>query len=226
MSAGTLYIVSGPIGNLDDITIRALNILKSVDLVVSEDTRETKKLLDHFNITVEQFSYRDQNHNSVTPKIIEFLEIGKSIALVSDSGTPAISDPGFKLVRDVTRKGIKVSPIPGASAVITALSVGGLPTDRFTFLGFLPKSESQRIDLLKKYGNQDSTLIIYESPYRIVKLLNEILESLGDRTICIARELTKLHEQIVTDTVSNLLNHFQKIPPKGEFVVLIAKEDF
>jgi 16S rRNA (cytidine1402-2'-O)-methyltransferase len=223
LSSGTLYIVSGPIGNLQDFTYRAVETLKSVDLVLSEDTRETTKLLDAYGVKVSQISYRDQNHDHVFAQILDLLGSGKTAALVSDSGTPTISDPGYKLVRDLIQKGIKVSPVPGPSAIIAALSASGLPTDKFSFLGFLPKKEGPRIKLLSAYGALDNTLIIYESPYRIHKLLEEIKLALGNRRVTLARELTKLHEEIVTDFVENLLS--QEKTYKGEFVVLISKEE-
>lgn len=221
--AGNLYVVAGPIGNLEDITIRALDILKKADLVVSEDTRETSKLLSHFDITAKQISYRDQNHDKVYSFILESLNVGQSVALVSDCGTPLISDPGYKLVRDLISAGIKVQTVPGPSAVIAALSVSGLPTDKFAFLGFLPKGSGQRAKLLTEYGELDSTLIIYESPYRIAKLLEEISVTLGNRTVCLARELTKVHEETVTGKVRDLLVKYADKTFKGEFVVLISK---
>ncbi len=225
MNQGRLYLVSGPIGNFNDITLRAIETLKTSDLILSEDTRETAKLLQHFNITAQQISYRDQNHDRVLESVLSLLENDKTLSLVSDSGTPTISDPGFKLVRELTEKGIKVIPIPGPTAAMAALSASGLPTDRFVFLGFLPKTEGRRVNLLKMYGELDNTLIIYESPYRIFKLLEEILETLGDRKVCLARELTKVHEEIVTAKTSVLLESIKTKSPKGEYVVLVSKEE-
>lgn len=223
MNQGRLYLVSGPIGNFGDITLRALEILKTSDLILSEDTRETSKLLSHYQIKAEQVSYRDQNHERVLEGVLSMLENGKTLALVSDSGTPTISDPGFKLVRELTEKGITVTPIPGPTAAMSALSASGLPTDRFVFLGFLPKTDGKRASLLKTYGELDNTLIIYESPYRISRLLEEIKETLGERKVCLARELTKIHEEITTSTVSDLIEKYKNKAPKGEFVVLISK---
>jgi len=223
---GKLYIVSTPIGNMGDITIRALDILKSVDLILSEDTRETSKLLQHYNIENSQISYRDQNHIRVFNNILETLESGKNIALVSDSGTPLISDPGFKLVQELIEKGIKVESIPGPSAVIGALTVSGLPTDKFTFLGFLPKKAGQQEKILKEYGNTESTLVIYESPYRVVKLLEQIQSVLGNRKVCVVKDLTKMYETLIYGEISDILTSRTSIKPKGEYIVLVAKENF
>jgi 16S rRNA (cytidine1402-2'-O)-methyltransferase len=218
---GKLFIVASPIGNLEDISFRALKTLKEVSFILSEDTRETQKILNHFEISKPQISYRDQNHQAVIKRILEILNDGLDIALLSDRGTPLISDPGFKLVRDVIEAGVKVESIPGPSSVISALVVSGLPTDRFIFLGFLPKGENQRLEMLKLYGNLESTLILFESPYRIQKLLEEIKKSLGFRDVVVAKELTKLHEEVYRFNLSDLEN--QKIDTRGEFVVLISK---
>ena len=219
--SGTLYIVASPIGNLEDISFRALKTLKEYSFILSEDTRETQKLLNHFEIEKSQISYRDQNHSIVVKKIITILSEGLNIALLSDRGTPLISDPGYKLVREVLNAGYKVESIPGPSAVISSLVVSGLPTDRFIFLGFLPKSDKQRKEMLTLYGNLKSTLIVFESPFRIAKLLQEIKESLGNRDIVVAKELTKLHEEVYRFNLNDLEN--QKIDTRGEFVVLISK---
>jgi 16S rRNA (cytidine1402-2'-O)-methyltransferase len=219
--SGKLYIVASPIGNLEDISFRAINILKSCSFIVSEDTRETQKILNHFDISKPQISYRDQNHKIVVSKIVEILKDGLDLALLSDRGTPLISDPGFKLVRDVIDLGYKVESVPGPSAVISALVVSGLPTDRFIFLGFLPKSEKQRVEMVEKYGNLESTLILFESPFRVEKLLKEIKEALGDRDVVVAKELTKLHEEVYRFNLKDL--HSQKIDTRGEFVVLVSK---
>jgi 16S rRNA (cytidine1402-2'-O)-methyltransferase len=226
MKKGTLYIVPTPIGNLSDITLRALEVLKEVELILSEDTRDTTKLLDRYGITKSQISYRDQNHERVFERLFELLDTGADIALVSDSGTPLISDPGFKLVRDLIAKEIPVVALPGASAVTSALVVSGFPTDKFTFLGFLPKSGGQRKKLLMEYGGLDSTLIIYESPFRINKLLEEIKESLDERKVCLVNDQTKLYEKVIRGTVSELLENTKSAKLKGEFVVLVAKKDF
>ena len=226
MIAGTLYIVSTPIGNLSDITLRALEVLKSVDVILSEDTRETAKILSKFEITKKQISYRDQNHSLVMPKILDLLNSGMNLALASDSGTPLISDPGYKLVRDCIDKGINVISIPGPSAALSALSISGLPTDKFVFVGFLPKQASQRKKLLEKYGKLDCTLVIYESPYRLSKLLSETLNVLGNRKVCIANELTKIYEKVLRGNVINLMAETENIHIKGEIVFLVAKEGY
>lgn len=225
MRPGTLHIVSGPVGNLEDITLRALETLKNVDLILSEDTRETDKLLKHYKIDAPQISYRDQNHDKVFPRIWETLKEGKSLALISDSGTPLISDPGFKLVRELRARDIPVTAVPGPSAVVAALSISGLPTDKFIFLGFLPKSSGKRNDLLTTYGNLDSTLVIYESPHRIVKLLTEIQKILGSRMVCVAKDLTKMYESVLTGRVGDILKNTDVFKEKGEYVVLVSKED-
>lgn len=219
--SGKLFIVASPIGNLEDISFRAVSTLKEVDFILSEDTRETQKILNHFSISKPQISYRDQNHQLVINRIKDILSDGLNLALLSDRGTPLISDPGFKLVRDVINAGFKVESIPGPSSVISALVVSGLPTDRFIFLGFLPKSEKQRLEMLEKYGKLESTLILFESPFRIVKLLEEVKLSLGERDVVVAKELTKLHEEVYRFNLRELES--QKIDTRGEFVVLISK---
>lgn len=218
----TLFIVSTPIGNMQDITFRALDIIKNADYIISEDTRETQKLLNYFQISKNQISYRDENHYKVLPKILDLLSSGCSLALVTDRGTPLISDPGFKLVKEVIKNGYKVDSIPGPSSVITALTLSGLPTDRFIFLGFLPKSEKQRKDTFEKYGNLDSTLIFFESPNRITKFLEEAKSVLGNRNVCVAKELTKVNQEVYRFNLQDLES--QKIDLRGEFVVLISKE--
>jgi len=220
--AGKLYIVASPIGNMDDITLRALKVLKDVSYILSEDTRENHKLINHFEIQKSQISYRDQNHASVLVKIIDLLENDNDLAILSDRGTPLISDPGFKLVREVINKGFEVVSIPGASSVIASLVVSGLPTDKFTFLGFLPRTESQRVKIIHKFGELDSTLIFFESPYRILKLLKEVKSTLGDRDVCVVKELTKLHEEIYRFNLRDMDS--VKIDLRGEFVVLVSKE--
>lgn len=226
MQKGKLFIVSTPIGNMGDITLRAIETLKNVDLILSEDTRETSKLLQHFEIQKSQISYRDQNHYRVFETILKNLEEGKNIALVSDSGTPLISDPGFKLVQDLIAANIKIESIPGPSAVISALTVSGLPTDKFTFIGFLPKKSGQQDKILQSYGNLESTLIIYESPYRVVKLLEQIHQSLGNRKVCIVKDITKLYESLIYGQIEDILANRTNIKAKGEYIVLVAKSDY
>ncbi len=221
---GTLFVVATPIGNLSDITLRALDVLKDVEYILSEDTRETSKILNKFDIQKQQISYRDENHSKVYGQILELLESGNNCALVSDSGTPLISDPGFKLVQELRNKNIKIVTIPGPNAAVAALSISGIPTDKFTFLGFLPKKASHIEKILNEFGAHDTTLVVYESPYRVKKLLIQINDVLGDRIVSLCRELTKVHEEVITDKVSNIIkNGFTE---KGEFVVLIAKKGF
>jgi 16S rRNA (cytidine1402-2'-O)-methyltransferase len=221
---GRLYIVATPIGNISDISNRALEVLRDVAVIASEDTRETAKILEHFAIKTSQVSYREQNHARIAPFIIETLTSGKNVALVSDSGTPLISDPGYKLVKQAVESNITVEAIPGPSAIISALSISGLPTDKFSFLGFLPRSSGERKNLLQKYGNLDNTLVIYESPFRVYKLLQEILEHLGNRQVCVANDLTKKFEKVTRGTVSEVIALFGNQKLKGEYVVLVGKE--
>ncbi|MFC1700431.1 16S rRNA (cytidine(1402)-2'-O)-methyltransferase [Patescibacteria group bacterium] len=226
MKTGRLFVVATPIGNLSDITLRALEVLKNVSYILSEDTRETHKLLEKYEISASQISYRDQNHTKVLPKIIQILNTGSDVALVSDSGTPLISDPGFKLISELLDQGYNVESIPGPSALISALVSSGLPTDKFSFVGFLPRSSGQIVKILTSYGNSDSTLIIYESPFRVEKLLNYIKDTLGDRQVVLAKELTKIHEKFYRGTTSEVLDEIKGKKHKGEFVVLVAKEGF
>ncbi|KKS60436.1 MAG: Ribosomal RNA small subunit methyltransferase I [candidate division WWE3 bacterium GW2011_GWF2_42_42] len=197
MSDSKLYIVSTPIGNMSDITLRALEVLKSVDLILSEDTRETDKLLKKYGFSKPQISYRDQNHTRVIEQIKDMLKNGKSLALVSDSGTPLISDPGFKLVRELALENLKLETIPGPSAVTAALSVSGLPTDKFLFVGFLPKSAVQIEKFFEKYSDIDATLIFYESPFRLSKSMQIAQKVLGHRQACVCNDLTKMYEEVV-----------------------------
>ncbi|MFA5776054.1 MAG: 16S rRNA (cytidine(1402)-2'-O)-methyltransferase [Patescibacteria group bacterium] len=218
-----LYVVATPIGNLEDITYRAVSVLKTADTVFSEDTRQSKKLFDRYQITTLLKSYRDQNHDRALQEILDILRQSKTIALVSDSGTPLISDPGYKLVRSVINAGYSVIPIPGPSAVTASLSASGLPTDKFSFVGFLPKSQGKRTEILKEFGKLDSTLVIYESPFRVVKLLQEILDTLGDREVCLACEITKMFEKFERGRVSELLHKMSTQKIRGEYTVLISK---
>jgi 16S rRNA (cytidine1402-2'-O)-methyltransferase len=226
MSKGILYIIATPIGNMDDISLRAIETLKAVDMVLSEDTRETYKLLKKYNLDKSQVSYRDQNHDRVIKSILELLKDGKNVALVSDSGKPLISDPGYKLVHRLVRESVEIKVIPGPSSVISALVVSGLPTDKFTFVGFLPKTENQREALLKTYGQLDSTMIIFESPNRLAKLMTQIEKSLGNRYVCLVNEQTKVYEKVIRGTAGNIMEKFGAEKIRGEFVVLVAKEDF
>lgn len=219
---GKLFLVATPIGNMDDISARALRTLAEVDYILSEDTRETQKLLNYFNIQKHQISYRDQNHTRVFKEIQNFLESGLNIALVSDRGTPLISDPGYKLVRDLIELGVKIESIPGPSSIIDALVLSGLPTDKFVFLGFLPRSKSQIEKILKEYGELDATLIIFESPFRVESLLDILFEVLGSRDVAVCKELTKLHEEIYRFNLGTRKG--QGIDLRGEFVICVSKK--
>lgn len=220
---GNLYIVATPIGNLQDITLRAIDTLKSVDFVVCEDTRVTGKLLTHLKIKKPLISLNEFNEEQETYNVIKKLETC-SMAIVSDAGTPLISDPGYRLVLEAKKKGFRVIPIPGPSALIAALSASGLPTDKFTFLGFLPKSAIRTQKILNTVKTVDQTIILYESPHRIVKTIEAIKEVFGDINITIAREITKIYEEIFSEKASNLIYKYTKTTPKGEFVVLINRK--
>lgn len=218
---GTLYVVSTPIGNLEDITLRALRVLKEVDLICAEDTRKTRILLNHYNIQTPLTSYFEHNEKRKTPLIIEELTSGKSIAIVSEAGTPAISDPGYRLITHALQQAIAVIPVPGPSAVITSLSISGLPVHRFAFEGFLPVKTGKRRNFLKKIIAEERTLIFYESPHRIMGTLKDLIEILGDRSAVLCRELTKIHEEKIYGKLSLLLKSVEKRPIKGEITVLV-----
>lgn len=218
---GTLFIVATPIGNLEDITFRAVRILSQVDLIAAEDTRQTKILTNRYQIKTPLTSYHKFNIKSKTSYLISLLKEGKSIGLVSDSGMPGICDPGYELIKAAIDQEIKVEPIPGPSAAITALAISGLPTDSFTFEGFLPKKPGKKAKKLKELKNEKRTIIIYESPYRLVKTLEEIKEILGDRQIAVGRELTKKFEEISRGKVSQVLVRFREKNPKGEMIIVI-----
>lgn len=218
---GTLYIVSTPIGNMEDITLRALRILKEVDLIAAEDTRRTGLLLKHFEIQTPLTSYFEGNELKKRGYILSKLKEDKNIALVSDAGTPGISDPGFRLIQLVIENKIPIVPIPGPSAVVTALSVSGLPTDSFVFKGFLPHKSKKRRDLLKELIEVRETLIFYESPHRFSETLKDILEILGDREIVLTRELTKVYEEIMRGKVSQIQNMIGERKLKGEITLVV-----
>ena len=225
---GTLFIVATPIGNLDDISFRAVEILKSVDLVLAEDTRHSKKLLKHLNIAKPIRAFHEHNEREKMKAIIGELHSGKSIALISDAGTPLISDPGYFLVAQAKKEGLRVVPIPGPSALITALSASGLASDSFTFLGFLPSKKTARIKLLKTLLNKTGTSIFYESPKRILATLTDMHTIFGgSREVCLAKELTKVFETIQTDSIPNLIRYLtaDENNQKGEFVILISAND-
>jgi 16S rRNA (cytidine1402-2'-O)-methyltransferase len=216
-----LYIVSTPIGNLKDITLRALEVLKSVDFIACEDTRQTLKLLRHYNIKKPLVSYYSYNKIQRGDYILGQLKTGKSCALVSDSGTPGISDPGWLLVKTAIETGLNISAIPGPSASLAALSVSGFPADRFLFCGFLSPKPGRRKNQLKELGQEEATLIFYESPHRLLKTLADMLEVFGDRPICICRELTKRFEEIRREKLSFSLEHFRRALVRGEFVIIL-----
>lgn len=220
--SGTLYLVSTPIGNLEDMSFRAVKVLKGVDLLAAEDTRHTGKLLQHFQIATPQVSYHDHNRQSRTPELVAGLRQGKAIALVTDAGTPGISDPGYELVKACADADIPVVPIPGASAAITALTVSGLACDRFVFEGFLPAKAQARRTHLETLKTEGRTLIFYEAPHRLRQTLQDLMILGGDRQIVLARELTKLHEEIWRGTVAEAVDHFNQREPQGEFTVIVA----
>ena len=217
---GTLYLVATPIGNLEDITYRAVKVLASVDLIAAEDTRKTKILLDHYNISKPMMSYYSYNEKARAPQLIEKLLDGQSIALVSDAGTPGISDPAFHIVQQALENAITIIPIPGPAACIAALIASGLPTDRFVFEGFLPlkKGRKTKFELLQ---SESRTMIIYESPHRIIKTLTDIQTYFGSRNVVVARELTKKFDDIVRGSVQTVLTEVSKKSPRGEYVVII-----
>lgn len=220
---GTLYVVGTPIGNLEDMTFRAVKVLQQVETIAAEDTRHTGKLLHHFQITTPQLSYHDHNRRSRLPDLLHRLECGESIALVTDAGMPGISDPGYELVYACVERGITVVPIPGASAVVTALSAAGLPTDRFVFEGFLPAKGQERQARLESLSTEPRTMVFYEAPHRVRQTLQDLATHLGgDRSIVMARELTKLHEQFWRGTLLQALDYYQTKEPQGEFTLVVG----
>jgi len=221
-SVGCLYVVATPIGNLEDITLRALRILKEVDLIACEDTRQTLKLLSHFDIRKRLVSYHEHNEITQAAELVIELEQGAKIALVSDAGTPAISDPGHRLVSLALRHSIRVVPIPGASAFVAALAASGMPIDQFSFVGFLPSRQSERRAALRFLVNEPRTLVLYEAPHRLLDSLEDILDILGNRPAVIAREVTKVYEEFLRDHVQPLLEAIRKKPPKGEITILVG----
>jgi 16S rRNA (cytidine1402-2'-O)-methyltransferase len=222
--SGKLYVVPTPIGNLEDITLRALRVLKEVDLVLAEDTRVSLKLLNHFEISVGVYAYHLNNEHHTTKKWIDQLKEGKQIALVSDAGTPAISDPGFLLVRASITEGVEVECLPGATAFVPALVMSGLPCDRFVFEGFLPPKKG-RVTRLEHLAAQNKTVVFYESPHKILKTLKQCREIFGaDRPASISRELTKMYEETLRGSLTELIDHFEETAPRGEFVLVIGPE--
>lgn len=222
-NAGTLYIVGTPIGNLEDMTVRAVRILQTVDLIAAEDTRHTGKLLHHFQIKTPQISYHEHNRMIRVPELVAKLQQGLAIALVSDAGMPGISDPGYELVKACAEEGFTVVPIPGASAVIAALSASGLPSDRFIFEGFLPAKSQARRTHLEGLQSESRTIVFYESPHRLRATLQDLADSLGsDRKITLARELTKLHEEFWRGTTADAIELYTKREPQGEYTIVVA----
>ena len=221
MNPGTLYVVATPIGNLEDVTLRALRVLKEVGLIACEDTRRTRTLLSHFGIHVPVTSYFEHNKLTKGPAILRALSEGKSVALVTDAGTPGISDPGFLLVQAAREAGVPVVPVPGPSAVIAALSAAGVPADRFVFDGFLPVKPGRRLHRLEALRDLEMTVVCYESPHRILASLEAIAQVFGDREIVAAREMTKQFEEIVRGTARQLAERFAAGRVRGEFTLII-----
>ncbi|GAB4232245.1 MAG: 16S rRNA (cytidine(1402)-2'-O)-methyltransferase [Elainellaceae cyanobacterium] len=223
VQAGTLYLVGTPIGNLEDMTFRAVEVLRKVDRIAAEDTRHTGKLLQHFQVTAPQVSYHDHNRRSRHTELLQRLQQGEAIALVTDAGMPSISDPGYELVKACVEHHVPVVPIPGVSAVITAVSASGLPTERFTFEGFLPTKGQERQQRLEAIRVEARTVVLYESPHRLRQTLQDLVDVLGgDRAITLARELTKLHEEFWRGTLAEAVDHYQTHAPQGEFTLVIA----
>ena len=222
--AGTLYLVATPIGNLEDITHRALKVLASVGLIACEDTRRTRVLLDHYQIKAKLTSYHEHNERERARELVELLEAGTDVAIVSDAGTPGINDPGFRLVQESTARGLRVVPVPGPTAFVAALVASGLPTDQFFFGGFLPARSAQRRARLSEVSGLSTTLIFYEAPHRIHEALMDAREILGEREGAVARELTKMHEEILRGRLSELARHFDAgDAARGEMVLLIDR---
>lgn len=223
MNHGTLYLVATPIGNLEDITLRALRILKEVDLIACEDTRHSRKLLVHYGIATPLTPYHDHNETSKAEQLLDKLQSGKNLALISDAGTPGISDPGYRVVRRCREAGIAVVAVPGPSAVISALAISGLPTDAFVFAGFLPVKSAARREALARLRAETRTTLFYDAPHRLAETLAEIVEELGnEREVAVARELTKIHEELIRGSAQEVRQHFAKHEIKGEIVLLIG----
>jgi len=221
MPLGVLYIVATPIGNLEDITLRAIRVLKEADVIAAEDTRHTQKLLSKFDIHTPLTSYHDHNKEEKAPVLVARLLEGKNVALVSDAGTPGISDPGYFLINLAVDQKIPVVPIPGATAAIAALSVSGLPTDRFVFEGFLPSKHTARMKRLTELAKEERTLIFYEAPHRIMQALEDMQTVLGDRKAVLTRELTKVHEQVLRGRIPDVRKQLEAGSMKGEFTIIV-----
>ena len=218
---GVLYVVATPIGNLEDVTLRALRVLKEADLIAAEDTRHTQKLLSHYDIRTPLTSYHEHNERTKAPALVERLLRGETIALVSDAGTPAISDPGYRLVVAAAAAGLRVTPVPGAAALTAALSAAALPTDRFIFEGFLPEKKKERRERLQALGDEKRTLVFYEAPHRLRDALDDIEEILGDRTVAIAREISKIHEEFMRGRASEIIARISDRDMRGEIVIVV-----
>ena len=216
-----LYIVSSPIGNLEDMTLRAIRILKEVAVVAAEDTRRTQKLLNYYGIHNKITSYHDHNKEEKAPVLVQQLSEGKSVALITDAGTPCIADPGYYLINRCIKEGIPVVPIPGGSAFLAALSVSGLPTDSFVFEGFLPRKKTSRLKKLQTIKTDPRTIVFFESPHRLGSCLLDLLSVLGDRRVVIARELTKLHEEVLRNRLSKLIQELPNHPIRGEITLVV-----
>jgi|SRR5579871_859053 len=222
--SGTLYIVATPIGNLEDITYRAVRVLGEVDRIACEDTRQTRKLLDRYGISKPLVSYHEHNEQSRTEQLLRDLEAGLNVALVSDAGTPLVSDPGYRLVEAARERRVVVSPVPGPSAILASLSASGLPTDSFLFLGFLPAKAGQRRAVLEENKATTATLVCYEAPHRVLETLDDVAAVLGSRPVVLARELTKIHEEFLRGTAAELVSSLRERGPlKGEITLMIGK---
>lgn len=222
VTTGALYVCGTPIGNLEDITLRALRILQEVDLVAAEDTRQTRKLLSHYQIRKPLFSYHEHNEEEASSQLLQKLKEGLSVALLTDAGMPTVSDPGQRLVIKAVAAGVKVVVIPGPSAVVAALAVSGLETSRWCFEGFLPRRAAQRRGRLAELADEERTLVFYEAPHRLIRVLSDMLEALGNRQVSVARELTKVHEEVLRLDLRSALEHFRKNPPRGEITLVVA----
>lgn len=218
---GVLYIVATPIGNLEDITLRALRVLKEADLIAAEDTRHTRALLNHYGIETELTSYHEHNERTKAHALAERLKRGERIALVSDAGTPTLSDPGYRLVREAVEAGVPVVPVPGASALTAVLSVSGLPTDRFAFEGFLPAKKAQRRERLRGLREEKRTLIFYEAPHRLQESLQDLIDILGEREAVLGREITKIHEEFIRGRLSELKARVADREVRGEITLVV-----
>ena len=219
---GILYVVPTPVGNMEDMTLRAIKVLKEADFVLAEDTRTSGILLKHFDIRNRLMSHHKFNEHGTSAGIVERLRAGATAALISDAGTPGISDPGFLLIREAVNAGIEVQCLPGATAMIPALVSSGLPCDRFCFEGFLPQKKGRK-SRIKALAGEERTMVFYESPYRLLKLLEQLAEEFGnERRVCVCREISKIHEESVRGTISEVSAHFKEHEPRGEFVVVVA----